>query len=72
MNDGLEVQNELQLDEISSEDNEETSAEVSISQEDLIVLNNNVISGFLYVTGALGIIAGILVGMAFHGIFRSK
>lgn len=72
MNDGLEVSDELQLNEISSEDNEENTSEVSISQEDIVILNNNIISGFLYVTGALGIISGLLVGMAFHGIFRSK
>lgn len=69
----MEVQDELQNDEdLDEEVSEYPETYSEISSEDLIVLNNNIITGSLYITGALGIIAGILIGRAFNGIFRSK
>lgn len=61
-----------------NEDNQELQAEIlvttgsEITLEDLQVLNNNLIYGSLYIVGCLGIISGILLGRAFHGIFRGK
>lgn len=62
----MENENELQ--------NDSTFEEVVVSSGStyLETINHNVVIGSLYITGALGIIAGILVGWAFHGIFRSK
>lgn len=45
---------------------------VTASYTDLITLNHNIVSGSLFITGCFGITIGCLLGIAFHGIFRSK
>lgn len=69
----MEVQDELQNDEVLNDElSEDPETYSEITSEDLMILNNNIITGALYITGALGIICGILIGRAFNGIFRSK
>lgn len=50
----------------------ETTTSSEITMETIETLNNNMVSGFLYLTGCLGIIVGLLVGFIFNGIFRGK
>lgn len=65
----VENQDMLQEDEVYEVS---TISGSSLSLQDLETLNHNIVTGFLYVTGALGIIVGCILGIAFHGIFRSK
>lgn len=61
----VEVQDELQTIQAFTE---VTSSSVTY----LEAINHNIVMGSLFITGALGIIIGCLIGIAFHGIFRSK
>lgn len=45
---------------------------VTASYTYLNTLNHNIVSGSLFITGCFGITIGCLLGIAFHGIFRSK
>lgn len=60
----LEIENELQAGETSSETTE------AITLQDFETFNLNVCTGFLYVVGALGVVAGALVCNALKGVFR--
>lgn len=62
----MENENELQNDEIL------TTSGTTVDIETMQTLNQNICMSSLYITGAIGILCGILLGGAFHGIFRNK
>lgn len=64
----MENENEFTYDDMDAA----TTSSSAVTVEEISILNLNMVSGFLYITGALGIISGILIGKAFHGIFRSR
>lgn len=72
MNENLQDQ---EVPEENQEDNQEVSEDVSesnqaITLEDFQTYNLNMCTGFLFVTGCLGIIAGAIVCSALKGILK--
>lgn len=53
--------------EISSSD---VASVVSVSSEEMTKLNNNFVTSTIFVGIALGIISGLVLGIALNGIFR--
>lgn len=48
----------------------DSSAVVAVSSEEITKFNNNFVTATVYVGLCLGIIAGLVLGIALNGIFR--
>lgn len=65
----MEEENVLQDGEVSSFT--VTSDDTTIIQS-IDTLNHNIVTGFMFLIGTVGIVVGVLIGKVFNGIFRSK